>query len=177
MYQAEEDLLVMAAQNGNQKAFSVIYQHYQKPLLRFAFKLCGDHEIAMDAVQETWIKCSNSLYKLKDPRAFKSWLYRMLRWKMTDLLRQKIRFNENLETLTDGIADQSAQKEPDDTSEVISAINRLPLVEKQIIHLFYLDEMKLAEIAAVLEIPLGTVKSRLSRARKMLKQKFNSSRR
>ncbi|TQV88309.1 RNA polymerase sigma factor [Aliikangiella coralliicola] len=172
MQQAKEDLLVMAMQNGNQKAFRVIYQRYQKPLLRFAFKLCSDQELATDASQETWIKCSNSIHKLRDPRAFRSWLYKILRWKIGDLIRQKIRFDENFETLKEGINDCPQDGEPEDTSELTLAINRLPSLEKQIIHLFYLDEMKLAEVAAILEIPIGTVKSRLNRARKMLKQKF-----
>lgn len=179
MLQAEEDLLVMTAQSGNHKAFNALVIAYQKPLLRFAYKLGNDHELANDAVQDCWIKISKNLYQLKDPRAFKSWIYRMVKWRTTDLLRVK----NNDKTISEdkfieeAIVDNSSQK--NNQSELSSAINRLPEIEKQMIHLFYLDEMKLTEISLILDIPVGTVKSRLNRARKLLqhklKQKFDCS--
>lgn len=65
-----------------------------------------------------------------------------------------------------------AENKTDKDETLSTALSRLPNIEKQIIHLFYLDEMKIAEISIVLEIPTGTVKSRLNRARQMLKQKY-----
>ena len=175
MHQAEEDLLVLAAQNGNHKAFNILIKYYQKKLLRFAFKLSNDQEMANDAVQDAWVKSTKNLRQLKDPRAFKSWIYRLVKWRITDLLRQKTRYRERF---TDNLSQQSDfthQRESENDSELSAAIKRLPAIEKQMIHLFYLDEMKLSEIGAVLNIPTGTVKSRLNRARKLLKQKFDLS--
>ena len=172
MNQAEEDLLVLAAQNGNQQAFTLIYQHYQKLLLRFAFKICNDKELAQDAVQEAWIKSASSLRRLDDPRVFKSWLYRMVRWKTTDLIRQKSQQQARVEEYQDERYEQQLSDAVDTSEELTAAINRLPTLEKQMIHLFYLDELKISEIAVVLDIPVGTVKSRLNRARQMLRHKF-----
>lgn len=172
MNQAEEDLLVLAAQNGNQQAFALIYQHYQKLLLRFAFKICNDKELAQDAVQEAWIKSASSLRRLDDPRVFKSWLYRMVRWKTTDLVRQKSQQQARVEEYQDERYEQQLSDVVDTSEELTAAINRLPTLEKQMIHLFYLDELKISEIAVVLDIPVGTVKSRLNRARQMLRHKF-----
>lgn len=172
MNQAEEDLLVLAAQNGNQQAFGLIYQHYQKLLLRFAFKICNDKELAKDAVQEAWIKSASSLRRLDDPRVFKSWLYRMVRWKTTDLIRQKSQQQARVEEYQDERYEQQLSDAVDTSEELTAAINRLPALEKQMIHLFYLDELKISEIAVVLDIPVGTVKSRLNRARQMLRHKF-----
>ncbi|PCJ50276.1 MAG: RNA polymerase subunit sigma-24 [Gammaproteobacteria bacterium] len=170
MFQAEEDLLVIAAQSGNLKAFNFLIIKYQKPLLRFAYKLSNDHELANDAVQDSWIKLTNNLRQLKDPRAFKSWIYRRVKWRVTDLLRQKTRHRERIgEELKDS-CELVNKSSTENDSELLVVINQLPPTEKQIIYLFYLDEMKLSEIAAILDIPIGTVKSRLNRARNLLRQ-------
>ncbi len=175
MLQTEEDLLVMSAQNGNHKAFNVLVLTYQKPLLRFAYTLCNDSELANDAVQDCWIKTSKNLHRLKDPRAFKSWLYRMVKWRTTDLLRVRVNHNTLIKNEPNAAEYIDSSVQSTDQSELMSAINRLPVLEKEIIRLFYLDEMKVAEIGIILDIPIGTVKSRLSRARKRIKQKLNLS--
>jgi RNA polymerase sigma factor (sigma-70 family) len=180
MLQAEEDLLVISAQGGNHKAFNLLVLTYQKALLRFAYKLCHDHELANDAVQDCWIKVSKNLYQLKDPRVFKSWLYRTLKWRVTDLFRAQLRDKKKCDNgLNEGFTGNNQETDyvhtSDVKSELSNAIKRLPAVEKQMIHLFYLDEMKLAEISIILDIPVGTVKSRLNRARKLLQQKFDLS--
>ena len=179
MLQAEEDLLVLAAQDGNHKAFNFLISHYHKALLRFGYKISSDKELVNDAVQDAWIKSVKNLHKLEDPRAFKSWIYRMVRWQITDLFRQQTHRRELFEVKLDDSFDESTilneqanKYDLGHENELTKTINRLPQIEKQIIHLFYLDEMKLTEVAMVLEIPLGTVKSRLNRARKLLKQKF-----
>lgn len=180
--QAEEDLLVMAAQKGNQDAFRVLFLRYQQPLLRFAYKLSGDIELAKEACQDSWIKASKNLIKLKDPRAFKSWLYRLTRWRTTDLLRQaqaKQSYQQTQQEIAaeDEQGEMLSQQHKESSGvnaegSVLNMIASLPPVEKQMIHLFYLDEMTIAEISVVLQIPTGTVKSRLNRARTILKQKF-----
>ncbi|MCF6193249.1 MAG: hypothetical protein L3J46_02815 [Kangiellaceae bacterium] len=80
MNQAEQDLLVLAAQNGNHQAFGLLARHFHGPLVKFAVKMSRDLELADDAVQESWIKIAKNIRKLKDPRAFKSWIYRLVRW-------------------------------------------------------------------------------------------------
>ncbi len=172
MHQAEEDLLVLAAQDGDQEAFTKIYQLYQQPLLRYAFKVCNNRESAQDAVQEAWIKLAKSIRKLDDPSALRSWLYRLVRFSSIDLMRKLNRHKENAVVFEEGRYSDT-NEEPSNDDELRLAINRLPTIEKQMIHLFYLDELKIREIAIVLGIPDGTVKSRLNRARRLLKQRFN----
>ncbi len=174
MQQAEEDLLVIAAQQGNERAFDRLFKRYHKPLLRFAYKLAADRDIANDAVQDTWIKSTSSIRRLKDPRAYKSWLYRSVKWRVVDIQRQRIKRNEQQYPSEIENLEVKQNITIEDKDELSVAINQLPPVEKQIIHLFYLDEMTLIEISIVLEIAVGTVKSRLNRARKMLKQKFKN---
>ncbi|MCF2946927.1 RNA polymerase sigma factor [Paraglaciecola aquimarina] len=180
--QAEEDLLVMAAQQGNQQAFSLLFQRHQQALVRFAFKLSNDREIAKEATQEAWIKSTKTILKLRDPRAFKSWLYRLTRWQTIDLIRQSMGrhklIDPNIEQDDmDCIPDDkqlNEDKDQDQAMSIMEAIDKLPGIEKHMIHLFYLDDMTVAEVSVVLEIPVGTVKSRLNRARQLLKQKCGS---
>ncbi|MBL4827395.1 MAG: sigma-70 family RNA polymerase sigma factor [Spongiibacteraceae bacterium] len=173
MHQAEEDLLLLAAQDGNQKAFHMIYQKYQKPLLRYAFKICNDRGLSQDAAQEAWLKLARNIRKIHDPRALRSWLYKLVHWSSIDLMRKANRCQENEAIFEEERYTSTNEINLSDPDKLKLAINRLPSTEKQIVHLFYLDELTINEIAIVLRIPGGTVKSRLNRARKLLKQRFN----
>ncbi|MDN4501702.1 sigma-70 family RNA polymerase sigma factor [Alteromonadaceae bacterium BrNp21-10] len=175
MLQAEEELLVLAAQRGNHKAFSVLFKHHQQALVRFAYKLSHNQDIAQEATQDTWIQSAKNLHKLTDPRAFKSWLYRLARWRTLDMLKRQSRQQAYIDDDADeqALAEQCDAKSTD-PQPIRDAIERLPAIEKQMIHLFYLDELSVAEIGIVLEIPTGTVKSRLNRARSLLKEKYRS---
>lgn len=172
MNQAEQDLLVLTAQSGSQQAFGLLFKFYHKPLVGFAFKLSNDSELSNDAVQDAWIKVAKNIRQLKDPRAFRSWIYRVVRWKLTDLLRKRSREGNQVEELNEETTSNLVENRTGEDETLSIALSRLPNIEKQIIHLFYLDEMKITEISIVLEIPAGTVKSRLNRARQMLKQKY-----
>ncbi len=174
MNQAEQDLLVLSAQNGNHKAFDVLVRHFHKPLVSFAVKMSRDVELSHDAVQESWIKTAKNIRKLKDPRAFKSWIYRLVRWRILDLLRIRNRDSLRTETIDESLLADPHSEHSDDKEEAVSLVSQLPDTEKEIIHLFYLDELRITEISIVLEIPVGTVKSRLNRARNLLREKYNN---
>lgn len=168
MHQAQEELLVLAAQTGNTKAFTYLCCHYQQAVTRFAYKLSSDPQIVHDAVQNAWLKLAKNLHKLHDPRAFKSWLFKSVRWSVYDLMRAAKRDKENIANDID-VIDIVASVKPE-SLDIGSLIEQLPEIDKQVIHLFYLEEMQLTQIAEVLDLPLGTIKSRLYRARKALKK-------
>ncbi|PHS14911.1 MAG: hypothetical protein COA86_14680 [Kangiella sp.] len=183
MNQAEIDLLVLSSQDGSKKAFGLLFKHFHQPLVGFAFKFSNNRELANDAVQDTWIKVSKNIRQLNDPRAFRSWLYKLLRWKIIDYQRKTnkdpISIDDDLNSDDLAFIDDNEktiytenQSQNDETLSM--AINSLPAIEKQIIHLFYLQELKISEISIVLDIAEGTIKSRLNRARKMLKRKYEN---
>ncbi len=78
MHQAEEDLLVFAAQDGNRKALNILCRRYQAPLLRYAYSVSKDADLAHDAVQDAWVKLSKNIRKPEDPRALRTWLYQLV---------------------------------------------------------------------------------------------------
>jgi RNA polymerase sigma-70 factor (ECF subfamily) len=160
--QSEIDLLVISAQRGNQTAFSELVKYYHPSLVRYAFRYCNNQELAKDAVQEMWLSVAKSMRKLTDPRAFRSWLFQSLRWRITDLVRKQ----GNEESISEVAVDQSVKYEL--SRDLLGAIAKLPQLEQEVIYLFYLEQMTIAEVAIIQSAPKGTVKSRLNRARNNL---------
>lgn len=171
MGKAEEELLVLAAQDGDPQAFRLLFQGHQKALLRYGFKVCADSQLAQDAVQEAWLKLAKNIRRLDDPGAFRSWMYQLVHWSCIDLLRVT-RHVTNNQDITDELL-ATSDRVSDQIETLTVAINRLPATEKQMIHLFYLEELSVKEVAVVLKIAEGTVKSRLNRARRLLKERFD----
>ena len=169
MLQAEQDALVMLAQKGNNKALEMLFRHVSPGMSRYAYRLCGDADLAQEVVQDVWVKSLKTLRRLEDPRAFKSWIFRAVKWRALDTLRKGKADNKLKEK-----AFQPEQEEQNvDTEHNLSAlIAELPHGEKQLVYLFYQEEMQLGEISIIEEIPVGTVKSRLNRARQRLKDKL-----
>ncbi len=173
---AEQDLLVLAAQSGNRRAFAALFKIHHRHLVRFASSISTDNDLASDAVQDAWLGMARALPGLRDPRAFRSWLYRRVRWRMLDALRsskrlplQSLQDCEDTElTYIDDTA-QVAQRQSDHRNQLQCAMQSLPPIDRQAIELFYLQQMQINEIAIVLDIPAGTVKSRLNRARQQLR--------
>ena len=167
---AKTDLLVIRAQQGEKRAFEALFHLYNRALKRFAYRLCSDQTLAADAVQEAWLTLSRALGRLDDPRGFRMWAYKTVRWRVVDGARKRKLAVTSLDEVTE-IAVSSG--EPDATSSQLAAhMAQLAVGDRQILALFYLDELKLTEIAGVLDVPMGTVKSRLNRAKARLRQQI-----
>lgn len=170
MQQAQQDLLVLEAQNGNQRAFECLVIFFQPQLVNFAKSLAdGNHAMANDAVQDVWINISKKLTQLKDPRAFKSWIFRALRWRILDLIKAK---SYQFQSIDDTTISVELDESDIERQQILKMIKKLPERDRSVIYLFYMVELPLTQIALVLEIPEGTVKSRLNRARTNLRQQF-----
>lgn len=171
MQQAEEELLVLEAQDGDNRAFQQLYQRYQNALLRYGYKVSGDRQIAQDAAQEAWFRLARNIRQLDDPKAFKSWMYQLVHWSCIDLLKKTRGSDQQLDV--SDVEPEFSDDNSEQQESLNAAINRLPSLEKQMIHLFYLEEMSVRQVAQVLRISEGTVKSRLNRARRLLKERFD----
>jgi RNA polymerase sigma-70 factor, ECF subfamily len=179
MITAELELWVIDAKSGNSSAFNRLCQHFHPSLLRYSYKLCDNKTLAQDAVQNSWLKVIKSLHQLQDPRAFRSWLFQTVHRQTLDLLKQqqksKLRFSDQELDLCASGATSSATYHASAEHSITQALASLTAIDQQAIHLFYLEQMSLKEISIVLDIPTGTVKSRLNRARKSLKQQLLSN--
>lgn len=168
MTKAQLDLLVLAFQAGDERALTLLYQCYQRKLRLFAASLSGDPFIADDLVQNVWLKLSKRITRLDDPRVFVSWLYKAVRWEVLDW--QKSAAQRRVRPCDE--ADEETWLAPAPVAQYSSlhlAISTLEAASQELLQLHYFHQLELTEIALVLGIPLGTVKSRLHRARQQLK--------
>lgn len=168
MTKAQLDLLVLAFQAGDERALTLLYQFYQRKLRLFATSLSGDPVVADDLVQNVWLKLSQRIARLDDPRVFVSWLYKAVRWEVLDW--QKNANQRLVKPLCDTEAASWTAPEPAaQYSTLHQAMSELDGGSQQLLQLHYFHQLELTEIALVLDVPLGTVKSRLHRARQQLK--------
>ncbi len=175
MTKAQLDLLVLAFQAGDQQALTLLFQFYQRKLRLFAASLSGDPAIADDLVQNVWLKLGRRISRLDDSRVFVSWLYKAVRWEVLDWQKSASqRLYQMAQPLFDEETAALVAPEPTEPySTLHQAMRALDTNGQQLLQLHYFHQLELTEIALVLDIPLGTVKSRLHRARQQLKAQLN----
>ena len=183
-----EQALITDAQNGNLDAFNTLILHYQDSVFNTALRILGDEDQAADAAQEAFISAFKSIRSFRGG-SFKGWLMRTVTNACFDeLRRQKRRPTTPLEPDTeDGeemdsprwLADPNmtpAQKaEADEVEHAIQhCLNNLPLEFKTVVIMADIQGMDYVEVAAAVRVPLGTIKSRLARARLRLRECLQS---
>ena len=165
--QVYTELLVIRCQQGEKEALELIVELWQKPLLVFALRYLDQEIDAWDAVQETWVSVIKGLNKLQNPSLFVSWLFHILTNKCIDRIRRKQQELRQLEHTSI----KSESSEISNESESLSqAIQRLSDEHKTIIILRFGQGLQVGQIAAILNIAEGTVKSRLHRALARLRE-------
>jgi RNA polymerase sigma factor (sigma-70 family) len=166
-----DEYLVAAARTGDREAFAALAGRWHGKLVAHAWRLTGDQEMARDAAQAAWVEIVRGLSRLQDERAFPAWAYRIVSRGCAKQIGAAVRRRD----LAAGLA---AMPEPDPaepgerltTSLLRAEIGRLPAEQRSALALFYLDEMSVAEVAVALDVPLGTVKTRLLHARRKLRE-------
>ena len=173
---ANETELVTQAQNGDRNAFSELVRIHAKGVLNVVYRMCGDRLIAEDAAQETFIRAWQKLPSYRPQTPLRNWLYRIAFNAGMDMLRKEKRI------LPDDIEDLHLSNGQSGLESIVSENERAALVQKAILSLPDASRAVLAlreyeglsyqEISSTLDIPVGTVMSRLNYARKLLKAKL-----
>lgn len=169
-----EAYLVACARMGDRTAREQLAARYQKRLLRHAYRLLGDAEQTRDVVQDGWIEILRALPKLQDDGAFAAWAFRIVTRRCAKHIAGLQKTRRTLETAAAEPVDHSrAEHEIEraaDRGPVRAALASLPAGQRAAIALFYLEDMSVAEVAVALEIPVGTVKTRLMHARQKMRE-------
>ncbi len=171
----EDELLVLLCQEGDSEALEALIARWQPRFARLAWRLTAEREAARDVVQDAWLAIVRGLNRLDDPARFRAWAYRIVKNKCVDWTRRRVAqrsAGRDLHHSTVEVAEDS-QNGTDSSDEVEllrKGLARLPEEQRAILSLHYLDGMSVAEIGRALEIPVGTVKSRLYHARNRLRQ-------
>jgi RNA polymerase sigma-70 factor (ECF subfamily) len=163
--------LVAAARTGDRRALGQLVERWNGKLLMHAWRLTGDGETARDAVQASWVEIVRGLDRLADERAFAAWAYRIASRRCARLIGEAVRYraiaSRARDDLPPPVGDPGAGIE---ASRLRQAIAALPPAQRSAIALFYLEDMSVAEVAVALDVPAGTVKTRLLHARLKLRE-------
>lgn len=178
--------LIAACRAGRTDEFSQLVHRYQDRLYHSVLRMMGHAEDAADIVQESFINAFQSLDSFKGDSEFFTWLYRIA-FNATISARRKKRVTISLDAQRNGVPvidpkDQSVGSVPgeelertEDEIQLQGALDRLSLEHRSVLVLKDLEGMKYEEIAEVLNVPIGTVRSRLHRARLELKELLDPS--
>ena len=165
-----DEYLLVSARAGDRKAFEALARRWQRKLLAHAWRLLGDAEAARDAVQEGWLEIARGLPRLRDERAFPAWAFRIVSRRCARAVGAAVRARQ-LAAALDAVAETEAPtaENPGDNDRLRAAIRALPEEQRAAIALFHFEELSVAEVAVALDVPAGTVKTRLMHARRKLR--------
>ena len=177
----DEKELIILTQKGNKDAFNPIVNKYQQKIYNLIYQRVRDHETTEDICQEVFLKAWKALPNFKGQSAFYSWLYKIAINCCIDFLRKKnkrpILSWEQLPTSSDEIL-QASQKQPSinqilekkEFKNVISeAVSKLPTCQRRVFHLRYGEELRIKDIASLLNKSEGTIKTHLHHAHRKLR--------
>lgn len=173
--------LALRCRQGDAAAFGELVAEFERPLAYFASKLLGgDDNLALDVLQEVWLRAFRAIRKLDRADRVRPWLYRLTRGLAIDRIRKE-RSVERLEQEYADCRPEGDEPEPCFTAEeavaVHAAIDRLPLAFREVIVLHFLEGLPHQGIAEIVECPVGTVKSRLHHAKQDLRRLLEANER
>jgi RNA polymerase sigma factor (sigma-70 family) len=173
--------LVERAKGGEQKAFKELFEKYKQPLYFHVLKMVHQHEIVEDLLQEVFLKAFDNIYSYNPDFAFSTWLYRITTNHTIDFLRKKrlktMSIDEPVKTKDGEVGIDLADEDADSSGLVVQrqrqaiikqALESLPEKYRMVIQYRHMDELSYQEIADMMELPLGTVKAHIFRARELL---------
>ena len=170
-----EQLPVTQARAGEPAAWDTLFRRYQLPLYIYVFELVRDEQTGLDIVQETFIAAARHIGSLRDNAKFGSWLFGISHQKCLQRWRKQGR-DELLRDEIAGTVDEF-ENGPDDLlirreqeTEFMNLLDQLPLPQRSVLLLHFIEDFSLEEIARITESPLGTVKSRLHYAKRALRK-------
>jgi RNA polymerase sigma-70 factor (ECF subfamily) len=171
-----ESWWVLQAQSGSHEALNELFKSVQDPLFRYIVSLVRDQHLAEDILQEVFIRIYRKLGWLRDPEAFRAWTYQIASREAFRYLKRERRWSDQVrdeDTLTALPANEHDSEFPNELIKTLpQLVGSLSPASRAVVVLFYLHGMSLVETAAVLEIPVGTVKSRLAYGLESLRRGF-----
>jgi RNA polymerase sigma-70 factor (ECF subfamily) len=166
-----ERLLVLRCQAGDEQAFAEIVRAYDQRLRYFLLKLLANPEAAEDAAQDVWLDVYRGMVRLREPGAFRAWLYRLARDRAFRQLR-KTRPLQALQGETDiAITDEEGEGfSKEDAEQIHRALDTLSPEHREVLVLRFIEDLSYDEIGRITGCRPGTVKSRIHYAKQMLRR-------
>jgi len=167
-----DEEIIEKVRSNDREIYAVIMERYQKKLLRYASSLIKDENKAIDAVQESFIKAFINLKGFDTKKKFSSWIYRIVHNESMNIIKK----HHKEIALPDGIDFKSEEnieaefEQKEMAGEIEKCLGEIPVLYSEPISLYYIDGKSYEEISDILKIPMGTVATRISRAKILIKK-------
>jgi len=162
------ELLVVRCKRGHEQAFEELVAHWEERLFYYVRRLVKTEDDAWDILQNTWMEAFKRIRSLKDPQSLPTWLYRIAR--NTAYSHLRVTYREQMYLNESGNASEVEPNDEafpfEDAESVHHGLDQISLIHKEALTLFLLADLSMDQMAEVLGIPLGTVKSRLYHAKR-----------
>ena len=180
-YQYTDEELIASFQNGNEQAYIELVRRYRDRLMTFVFRFVGDMELSEDIVQDTMLKVYTHKHYYKEIAKFSTWIYtiagNLAKTELRKRKRRKVTLLSQMNTDDRKYEIPSKELQSEDIVQgeyteryIQKAILQLPLHFRTVVILRDIQELSYEEISKIVNVPLGTVKSRINRARLQLQQ-------
>ncbi|MDQ3633821.1 MAG: sigma-70 family RNA polymerase sigma factor [Acidobacteriota bacterium] len=179
----DAELITKSISGRGEDSFEELVSRYQRPIVGYVYRMLNDYDASLDVTQEVFIKVYKSLERYSSEYKFSTWLYRIAHNAAIDHIRRNSKNLQSLETETQNGTYELQLESPRPTPEqdreqnewrieIEAVIKCLPSVYRELIVLRHSKDMSYGEIAEITNLPLGTVKNRLFRAREMMREMF-----
>jgi RNA polymerase sigma-70 factor (ECF subfamily) len=171
--------LILQLQRGSLECLGLLYDRHQELVYRTARAIIGDSEAAGDVLQEVFLRLHRFSHRVDSSRPLEPWLYRVTVNQSCTWVKRR-RWTWPIEELADWISGDRSQIPPyvierrESWDAVEKAIWSLPLAQRTVIVLYYINDLSLQEIANILDVPTGTVKSRLHYGRRAMRESMEA---
>jgi RNA polymerase sigma-70 factor (ECF subfamily) len=171
--------LILQLQDGSLDALGLLYNRHQLMVYRTALGIANDPDAAADLLQDVFLRLYRFAERVDPNRPLEPWLYRVTTNLAYTYVKKRQRWFRPLEDIAEKLVGNKKQipqyvAEMDEQSQQVhQAITSLPLQQRVVIVLYYINDLSLQEIANILDVPEGTIKSRLHYGRKALKKHLN----
>jgi RNA polymerase sigma-70 factor (ECF subfamily) len=180
VFETSEKEIVIRARDGDRNAFNELVRIHARGVMNVIYRMCGDAQVAEDAAQETFIRAWSHLGSFHVDSSLRNWLYRIALNTATDMLRKEKRILpgdvEDFQLADPQPGPEGIYLQEERIALVQAAIQSLPDASRAVLVLKEYEGLSYREIADALDIPIGTVMSRLNYARKTLKEKLEGQR-
>lgn len=170
--------LILQVQAGSLDSLGVLYDRHRQLVYRTVLAITGDSEVASDLLQDVYLRLYRFIDRVDTSRPLEPWLYRMSTNLAYTWMKRNKKWLHPLEDMAEWLG-SSGKNSPhdlverqDELDQIQGALSTLSLSQRVVVVLYYMNDLSLQEISEILEIPVGTVKSRLHYGRQALKKKL-----